>query len=174
LSRIVQTAAAILALTAICACGYTVGYGKAGPVGTASRVSVPIFANSTHEGGVETLFTEALRREFASDPKTALADRESAEVTVMGTVTSAQSSAVSFLQGGNAVSIGEYVLRASVRIEAFRKGSNGQVYSGAFSGEEQYLSANEPIGTESNRRLAMRRLASRMMKEAHDMMIAGF
>ncbi|MFA6032734.1 MAG: LptE family protein [Myxococcota bacterium] len=164
----------ILALSAMPSCGYGIGYAKSGPVGTAKSVAVIMFYNKTHEAGTETLFTEALRNEFALGKTTVLTSRASAEITVTGTVMSLSSAPVAFIQGGKGPSIGEYTLGTSIYVEAKNNKSSKIIYTGTFGGEEQYLLANEPVGTEANRRLAMRRLASRVMKEAHDLMTAGF
>ena len=163
----------VSAMTIGLSCGYGAGYVKSGPVGTAKSVAVIMFYNKTHEAGTETLFTEALRNEFALGKTTVLSSRKSAEITVTGTVLSMSSAPVAFIQGGRGPSIGEYTLAASILVEATNS-SNAKIYSGTFGGEEQYLLANEPVGTEANRRLAMRRLAARVMKEAHDLMTAGF
>ncbi|MBI5526724.1 MAG: LptE family protein [Deltaproteobacteria bacterium] len=164
-----------LCLFAACAgCGYAVGYKKAGPVGSAKSVAVPVLLNNTHEAGVEYMFTEALRREFALDPKTGVLGTGDAEIVITGTVNTLSSYPVSFLSGGTGLAIGEYTVSAQVVIEARSKGQPAPVYTGAFSASEQYLSANDPVGTESNRRMAIGRLAKRVMWEAHEMMIAAF
>ena len=162
------------ALLAAGGCGYALGYPKGGPVGSAPSVAVPIFANATHEAGAEILFTEALRREFSLDPRTGVAGREAAELTIQGTVTSLSSNAVSFLQGGKGLAIGEYTVTAVVTVQALARGKGAPVYAGSYTATEQYLSANDPTGTESNRRMAIDRLARRLMREAHELMIAAF
>jgi hypothetical protein len=156
------------------ACGYSIGYKKAGPVGSARSVAVPVLLNNTHEAGVELIFTEALRREFALDPQTGVRGTGDAEVVVTGTVNSLSSYPVSFLAGGMGLAIGQYTVTAHVIVEARSKGNPTPVYTGAFLASEQYLSANDPVGTESNRRMAIGRLAKRLMREAHEMMVAAF
>lgn len=160
------------ALLAAGGCGYVIGYPKGGPVGSARSVAVPIFSNGTHEAGVEVLFTEALRREFSLDPKTGVA--AAAELTIQGVVTQLTSNPVSFLQGGKGLAIGEYTITAVVTVQALASGKPAPVFAGSYTATEQYLSANDPTGTESNRRIAIGRLARRLMKEAHELMVSAF
>jgi hypothetical protein len=162
------------ALLAAAGCGYTLGYPKAGPVGAARSVAIPIFSNATHEAGAEVLFTEALRREFALDPKTGVAGTGEAELVIKGSLAHLQSYPVSFLQGGRGLAIGEYFVTATVSVEARAKGRAAPVYANSFNASEQYLSANDPTATESNRRMAIGRLARRLMKDAHELMVAAF
>lgn len=162
------------ALLAAGGCGYAIGYPKGGPVGSARSVAVPIFMNNTHEAGVEVLFTEALRRELSLDPKTGVAGTAAAELTIQGTVTQLSSAPVSFLQGGKGLAIGEYTVTAVVAVQALATGKPAPVFAGSYTATEQYLSANDPTGTESNRRIAIGRLARRLMKEAHELMVSAF
>jgi len=169
------SAVSLVLLVASCAsCGYGIGYPRTGPVASASSVAVPIFANASHEAGVELIFTEALRRELALDPATGVRGAGDAELTITGTVAQLVSAPISFLQGGKGLAIGEYNVVAVVTVEARLKGKAAPVYANTFSGTEQYLSANDPSGTESNRRIAIGRLARRLMREAHEMMRAAF
>lgn len=163
-----------VALFLCTSCGYAIGYPKTGPVASAKSVAVPMFVNGTHEAGVEHLFTEALRREFSLDPQTGVRGTGDAELTITGAVTALYSGPISFLSGVKGLAIGEYNVSANITVKAEAKGRSAPVYANAFSGSEQYLSANDPVGTESNRRMAMQRLARRMMKEAHDLMMAAF
>jgi len=161
-------------IMAALSCGYSAGYQKQGKVASKSTFAVPIFENNTREPGVEYLFTEAFRRELSDDPHVRLVDRKDAEIVVTGVVAQVYSSPISFLQGGQLVSIGEYVLRATITLSAYSRDDGKVVYSGNFSGEDQYLSANEPVGTEANRRLALRRMAGKMVTDAHEIMMSGF
>lgn len=70
------------------ACGhYQLGHGNRTLPGGYDRVSVPMFLNKTHEVGIETYFTEALRLEFERSDLAKVVDRKDAQVVLEGVIT---------------------------------------------------------------------------------------
>jgi len=165
-----------LALAMAMACGYRFSAKGGNLPGGAKALRVPLFRNHTVEPAVEAWFTEALRTELSRAGREA---GEAGDVVVEGVVnevsevpaivlTSAQPDA-------SVVRVSTYRIAARATLRVRR----GEETLAEFSvaGNEEYLPGTEPgyalLDTEAARRIALRRLAEKLMHEAYER-LTGF
>jgi hypothetical protein len=172
LKRVPALIIVLAAASCAVSCGYSFGYARGGPLKGSKTVFIPVMSNWSAEAGAEAVFTDALRGQFALDRSMKVVASDSSGLTVTGVVNSVQSSPVAFLQGGAGATVGEYSISAAVTLEG--RLQDGKGLKVTVSDKEPYLLASEPAGTESNRALALSRLAARMMTEGHRRLMEGF
>jgi Lipopolysaccharide-assembly len=185
--------AALLALGAG-ACGYRFTAAGGDLPGQVRALYVPLFRNQTAEPEVEATFTAALRQELA---RAGREGGEAAEARAEGTITQVTyetSVQTSFpVQDGLArpARISAYRVRAIAVVRVFRgtqklaevpvNGTEDYAPGGdcAVPSSEvpaRYTSANAGcvLELEANRRVALRRLAATLMRQAYQSLASGF
>jgi outer membrane lipopolysaccharide assembly protein LptE/RlpB len=142
------------ALTA--ACGYSFSHGGKLPAGAAALRVSPV-DNRTALAEAGSLFEGALRDELiARGQLTEQGALPAAELTI-GTVKSAPSA----LNVGGAFA---FTLLAEVRLRV-RDAGGAELYADQLSLGEDYVAGVDVLGTEANRRTALRRLARNVARE---------
>jgi hypothetical protein len=138
-----------VALCAAAACGYAPVRGKGG-----SGLRVAAVRNDTAEAEAGGVFAAELRRELAGrgmlEPDSSSAPELRAELAVLRSAPSGVSA-----EGGAA----SFRLDAVLRLEA-------PEYADSVAGGEDYLAGVDVLGTEANRRAALRRLMRTLAVEA--------
>ena len=154
-------------------CGYHfTGSGAKLPVGVRS-VAIPIFGNQTLQTGIESDVTGALVDRFVSARQLSLTSQSEADAVLRGTVKS-------FVISPTAVTLGtqtatEY--RALLTVEAtFKRQQDGQVlWKGEMSEWRNYpVVANDPAGTEANKREAIRQASDLLAKRLYELLLEDF
>ena len=135
------------------ACGYSFSHGGRLPAGAAALgVAAPL--NRTAQAEAGGLFAAALREELSARGQ--LGDGPSAELEIV-----ALRSSPSALAGAGAFA---FRLDAEVRLR-IRDAAGGALYEdGAVLGDD-YLAGVDVLGTEANRRAALRRLCTAIARE---------
>jgi hypothetical protein len=170
-------AAAAILCSALLACGYRFTAGGGPLAGGARTLYVPVFKNSTAEPGLEGPFTGAFRQELARYGREG---GELSDAVAFGEIVS--------VGGGPAISTNtfsdagvmlaataSYQVVATVVVRVMKDGA--QVAETTVSGGEDYLpripdvtagaAATGVLEAEANRRLALRRLAATLMRQAY-------
>ena len=140
---------------AVAACGYHVTKPGDVPAGQALRVNS--FENYTAQVEAGGLFAAALREELAARGRLAPESSSGPELTAELLSLASTPSALG-AQGASA-----YSLSAAVRIRL--RDASGMVYEDQVGLGEDYLAGIDVLGTEANRRAAMRRLARNISRE---------
>ncbi|MCG3171883.1 MAG: hypothetical protein GMKNLPBB_00024 [Myxococcota bacterium] len=160
----------MLAFLLVTGCGYQWGTSRAGPLGGAEgAIGVPVFVNETSEPLPGHECASALREELADR---GLRPAGGGEVLIEGKVERLVTSPSAFLPGAaDRTPIGQYQAFLQVRVTVRRGGTDR--FSRLFSGEEPYLTGPTIPDIESARRLAIRRLSRRLMRDAAHWLITG-
>ncbi|HEY6912564.1 MAG TPA: LPS assembly lipoprotein LptE [Myxococcales bacterium] len=141
--------AALAGLCALAGCGYAPVRGR-----PAGGLRVAAVRNDTAQAEVGGLFAAELRRELAGrgmlEPDSSSAPELRAEVRALRSAPSGVSA-----EGGAA----SFRLDAELRVEA-------PEYADTLAGGEDYLAGVDVLGTEANRRAALRRLMRTLAAEA--------
>ena len=149
-------------LCLVLGCGYQLERGVALPSG-ALAVRVAAVQNRTALADAGGLFEAALRDALSAQgrlsPEGGQAPMLEAELESVRSVPSAFGAAAA----------PAFRLEAALRLR-LRDGAGAVVYEDEATGAEDYLSAVDVIGTEANRRAALRRLAATLAREAIEKM----
>ena len=156
------------------------GYGFAARRGQlptqGKRVHAPAFLNSTSEAGLDAVFTAAFRSELAAMHADGPADSEveaRGEVTALGGGPGLPFTRVAPGGSGSEVSsLASYSVAASACIRLV-EGSKA-LGSTCVSGSEDYPPGADALQIDAARRVALRRLAQRLMREAIDRLASDF
>lgn len=151
--RLARVAAVLAALPLLAACGYTVVRG-AGPAGPALRVAA--FKNATAQPEAGGLFAAAAREQLHRLGR--LAEEGGAGPVLEGDLASLRTTS-SVLSAG---SVGALRVEAELRLRVTEAGAVKAEES--VSGGEDFLQGVDVIGTEANRRTALRRLAEQLVR----------
>lgn len=168
-------AAAVLC-TGLFACGYRFTAGGGPLPGGARTLHVPVFKNATAEPGLEGPFTEALRQELARYGREG---GELSDAVAVGEITSVGGGPAiitnTFSDAGvQLAATASFQVVATVRVRVVK--GDQQVAETTVTGGEDYLprldvTANAPatgvLEAEANRRVALRRLAATLMRQAY-------
>jgi len=145
---------------AAAACGYHVA--KPGDVPTGQAIRVKSFENYTAQVEAGGIFAAALREELSARgrlaPESSAGPELTAELLSLASVPSALGA-----QGASA-----YSLSAAVRVRL--RDASGIVYEDQVGLGEDYLAGIDVLGTEANRRAALRRLSLHISRELLDRM----
>jgi len=151
-----------LLVSALCACGYQLA--KPGE-GKPEAYRVGAFQNYTAQVEAGGLFGGALRDELAARGR--LAPEGGAGPELAGELLALRSTP-SALGGQGAAA---FRLEADVRLRL--RDSSGVVYEDQATLAEDYLAGVDVLGTEANRRAALRRLARSLSRELVERMEVG-
>jgi len=146
-----------LLLASGCGYGFAVG-GPGFPEGIPAAF-VPVFANRSSEPEAGAFFAEALAESLARDGRAA---GPLAPARIEGEILSLIASPAATMNDGRGVGI--YRLTGTVRLVLVKEGI--ERCRREFTGAEDYLPAEDLLGLDASRRLAVRRLAERMMRSA--------
>lgn len=120
---------------------------------------VPVFANRSSEPEAGAFFSEALAETLAREGRAA---GPSSPARIEGEILSLIASPAATNKEGRGVGI--YRLIGTVRLVLVQNGR--ERCRREFTGAEDYLPAEDLLGLDASRRLAVRRLAERMMRTA--------
>ncbi|MCB1155118.1 hypothetical protein KDL45_15785 [bacterium] len=161
----------VLSALALVQCGYT-REGRGANLDTGIRsVAIPTFRNDTFEAGLETIVTDALRREFLLHHFVKIAPAEQADAIAVGVIRKFNTKPISFSESDFAT---EY--RASIRMSLKIVTPGGRViWSDERIAEVAEYPANEDVFTsESNKRSAIRSIAEKIARDTHARIFDGF
>ncbi len=165
-----------LAVLLATSCGYRFTPAGGPLPGGARALYVPVFKNATTEGGIEGYFTEALRDELARYGREG---GPASDAEAHGTITSVSSGSaiVTSQLSERAFQTLSYRIQATVSVRVVRGGAT--LAETTVSGGEDYLPCRPTAGfecpvqgvgvleTEASRRMALRRLAPTLMRQAY-------
>ncbi len=195
-SRARTTAWSIAAVGLLSACGYRFTAGGGELPGKVRTLFVPLFANQTVEPEVDAYFTSALRQELS---RAGREGGEASDARALGIVTQVLNDAA--IQTNFPVKDGvpqvprvaAYRVRAAAVVQIFR--GTEKLGETPVSGSEQYApgvdcqvpdpsnptaftysaaNASCVLELEANRRVALRRLATALMRRAYENLASGF
>ncbi|MBI5543761.1 MAG: hypothetical protein HY901_07745 [Deltaproteobacteria bacterium] len=158
------------------ACGYRFTAGGGPLPGNARTLHVPVFKNLTAEPGLEGAFTEAFRDELS---RWGREGGEASDATALGEIVEVSEGpaivASLYSDAGHLASTStSYRVQARIVVKVVRAGE--QLAETTVTGTEDYLPSRPDLpakpGTlvlemEANRRLALRRLATSLMRQAY-------
>jgi hypothetical protein len=173
-------------------CGYGLVRRDAALPTSGRRVFAPTFKNSSSEAGAEGYFTEAFREELGNagaegDSSSSVVAR--GEIANIGggpdMVATPKNLQAPQVPGESAFALQSYRVDVSSCVRLFD--GTKQLAEACVTGSEEYSAGPHPLGTsaspsipqdpldiEALRRVALRRLAKRMMKEAFERLAQGF
>ncbi len=162
--------AALCALLGVSACGYRFTPDGGELPGGVRAVFVPIFDNDTAEPGIGAWFTDAMRLELS---RAGREGGEASEARLMGRILEVRDPTAIYTTDTSG-----QVRRTSARVEAvveldLMKGDE-RLRRVRVRGGEDYLVSTSAAGSlsvledDANRRLALRRLAERLMREGYE------
>ena len=96
----ILTAALLLPLVGISACGYTLSHRLRAPFSRPGGMFVPVFDNNTDEIGAERIFTNALIRELESRGQILHTGRDQAETELKGVIRGIDMGPIAFTDPG--------------------------------------------------------------------------
>ncbi|MGA2110002.1 MAG: LptE family protein [Syntrophorhabdales bacterium] len=141
--------------------------GPGGTAGTITSLGVPVFKNQTFEPQVPQFFTEAFSRELAASGLVQV-NKPNPDGVLQGTVTSVSATLAAMSGQGLAVS---KVVTATVSLTLAREGK--VVKTWGFGDSETYDASS--VNTEDfNKRAALVRIAERMARRFHSLLISGY
>ncbi|MCB9475548.1 MAG: hypothetical protein H6684_06940 [Deltaproteobacteria bacterium] len=152
-------------------CGYT-REGRGANLDTGIRsVAIPVFRNDTFEAGLETIVTDALRREFLLHNFVKIAPAEKADAIAVGVIRKFNTKPISFSETDFAT---EY--RASIRMSLKIVAPDGHVlWADERIAEVAEYPANEDVfASEANKRAAIRSIAEKIARDTHARIFDGF
>lgn len=161
---------AVIALLAS-GCGYHfAARGDALPT-EGKHVFAPTFANDTSEPGLEAAFTNAFREQLADAH---LAGERDAPVKALGTVggLSGGPGQVFTDQRGVVTQLASYTVAVNACVRLV-EGEKVLAHT-CVSGSEDYAPGLDALQVEAARRIALQRLAQRLMREAFEQLSSGF
>lgn len=178
------------------ACSYHFGYAQRDLPGGFNKVAIPVFANNTQEVGIESYFTNALRRQFARSQVAHIDDSGNAPVKIIGKIESVRYGSLGRFEGKStnsqlnenqlpqyAVQISEYRVYVVIAIELRRSSDQVVLWSGDFKDERVYaapqvgraiINTVNPLYNLSARKEVIEQLAYDMMNSAHDRLTENF
>lgn len=152
-------------------CGYHFATrGEALPT-EGKRVFAPTFQNDTAEAGIEAVFTDAFRAELAD----AHADGASDSVVQARGVVSGIGGGPNQVDSnaiGQVTGTASYYVSANSCVRLVQ--SDKTLGTACVSGTEDYQPGRDALEIEAARRVALHRLALRLMKEAFERLSTGF
>ncbi len=161
-----RAAAALLLLGALDSCGYSLARGAPLPGGGKSLAVAP-FTNQTAFADVGGLFAGAMRDALAAHGRLAV-EGDSSAASLQGDLRALHD----YPSALGATGASAFHLAADVRLRIV--GADGLLYEDNASAGEDYLQGIDVLGTEANRRTALRRLADKLVREALERMeLAG-
>ena len=163
----------LLFITALfLSCGYHfAGRGGSFPPDIKS-IRILLFANETHEVGIENIFTNALINEFVTDKRVQIVTGGDADATIEGTIKSFKLGSISYQRDDI---VQEY--RATVILEVtLKRNNNGEVIwkDRNLQEAEEYRVAPSVAVAETNKRAAIVKIAEEVSEKIHDRILEGF
>jgi hypothetical protein len=159
-----------------CGCGYGFANRRSVLPTEGKRVYAPAFLNSTSEAGLDGVFTDAFRSELASmhaDGPSDAAVQARGEVTSLGGGPGLPFTRVA--PGGSGAEVSSLASYSVAASACIRLVDGGKVLgSTCVSGSEDYPPGADALQIEAARRVALSRLARRLMKEAIDRLASDF
>ena len=169
---------ALVLLALLCGCGYRFGARSDSLPTEGKRVFAPTFQNDTADPGLEVVFTDAFRAELANAH--AAGDSDCA-VQAKGVVTASGGGPglVYTNPTGNPQSLGPfgntpaaYSVSASACVRLVE--TEKVLANACVNGTEDYAPGRDALEMEAARRVALQRLAKKLMREAFDKLSSGF
>ena len=151
--RLARTAAVLAALQLLSACGYQLLHG-AGPAGPALRVAA--FKNATAQPELGGVFAAAAREQLHQRGR--LAGEGGVGPVLEGDLVALRTTS-SVLNAG---AVGALRVEAELRLRVMQAGAVKAEES--VTGGEEFLQGVDVLGTEANRRTALRRLAEQLLR----------
>ena len=169
---------ALLLLALCCGCGYHFSARSDSLPTEGKRVFAPTFQNDTAEPGLEIVFTDAFRAELANahaagDPGCAVQAKGTVTASAGGpglVYTNPTGSPASLGPLGTSSAAYYVSAAACVRLVEGEKA----LANTCVNGTEDYAPGRDALEIEAARRVALQRLAKRLMREAFDKLSTGF
>lgn len=137
-----------------------------------NSVSIPIFANKTHEAGIETIFTNSLINEFFTKKMVKIVSGKGADATVEGTIKSFSLTSLSYQRNDI---VQEY--RATVVLEILlKRNDSGKVIweENNFLESEEYRVDTNAATSEANKMAAIVKIAEKISEKIHNRIFEFF
>lgn len=169
---------AVVAALGLSACGYRFAARGEGLPTDGKRVFAPTFSNDTSEAGVEVEFTNAFRAELANAHLDGPADAPVQARGSIGQMVGGPGQTYFGANGQPSTPSGALNAAASyyVFVNACVRLVEGEKVLGSscVSGSEDYAPGLDALQIEAARRIALRRLAGRLMRQAFEQLSTRF
>lgn|SRR3989338_3917249 len=147
--------------------------------GGVRKVAIPTFENNTHEAGIETVFTSALRTEFYKSKTIQVVEKEAADGIIIGRIRSIGFQPTAHSErtfGGRDTKILalEYDVNVSAEITLIRRSDQKVVWTRTLSDARRYQSTEDLLQNETRQREAYAKVAAYLMEQAHDTLFEDF
>ena len=171
----VRVRAALVALLALCGCGYHALGGPDAFGGGVRSIELVSFENETREPGLEQLVCEAMNEEFSRrgwlKPKLE-GQIANPDLVMRGTLRSASVHSSSYSASALAL---EEAIEVVLDVSVHRAGSSEVLWQHPdFHAREVFLSSADPQVFASNKELALRRVSSEIAERVHDELFQKF
>ena len=161
---------ALVALVVLGSCGYHFKGGLKAPEGVGT-IAVTVLENKTWETGIETIFTNDLIYEFTRSKVLRVADRDTADALLKGTIVSLNVDTISHTANyeGNE-------RRVTIALDLALTREDGEpIWSDpALIEREEYKVSSDKLTTEENRRGAVEMISERVAEEVHNRILQDF
>jgi outer membrane lipopolysaccharide assembly protein LptE/RlpB len=162
--------AALAILIVLGGCGYHFKGSLRAPAGVRT-IAVSVLENRTAESGIETVFTNDLVYEFTRSKVLRVADGNTADAVLSGTVVSLKVDTIS-----HTASYQSEERRVTVRLALALKRADGEfIWSDPrLLDREAYKVSPDKLTTERNRRMAIEVLSERLAEKVHNRILEDF
>lgn len=154
-------------------CGYHFPGNRSGLPPDVRSVAIPVFANHTIQTGIESEVTRAVVEKFISAKRVPLADQDSADALLTGSVKSFVTSPITVAAGIQAAT--EY--RATLTVEiTLKRLKDGKILrkEEEISEWRNYRVESDLARTEVNKKEAIRQISVLLAEKVHDWILEDF
>jgi outer membrane lipopolysaccharide assembly protein LptE/RlpB len=159
-------------LLAATGCGYHLA-GRDNPLlDGINTIAVPYFRNDSFEAGAEAVFTRAFADEFIQSKRLRVVSIDAADVILRGTIKTVREEIISYNKNDKAM---EYRVYVTLDL-ALEKRDTGEVLwkRKRLKHSEEYQVSNDIMVTESDKKVALEKVAKDLAKRAEESIIQGF
>jgi outer membrane lipopolysaccharide assembly protein LptE/RlpB len=153
-------------------CGYHLA-GRDNPMlAGINTIAVPYFKNETFEAGIESVFTRAFADEFIQSKRLQVVSIDAADVILRGAVKTVREEIISYNKNDKAM---EYRIYVTLDL-ALEKRDTGEILwkRKRLRHSEEYQVANDIMVTESDKKVAMEKVAKDLARRVEESIIQGF
>ena len=162
----------LLIVLAAAGCGYRLA-GRDNPLlGGISTIAVPYFKNETFEAGADAVFTSAFADQFIQSKRLQVVSADRADVILRGVIKTIREQIISYNKNNKAM---EYRVYVTLDL-TLEKRDTGEVLwkRKRLKHNEEYQVGNDIMVTESDKKIALEKVAQDLAKRVEESIIQGF
>jgi outer membrane lipopolysaccharide assembly protein LptE/RlpB len=161
-----------VAVFAATGCGYHLA-GRGNPLlDGITTIAVPYFKNETFEAGADAIFTGTFADQFIQNKRLRVVRIDSADVILRGTIKTIREEVISYNKNDKAM---EYRVYVTLDL-SLEKRDTGEILwkRKRLKHNEEYQVSNEIMVTESDKKIALEKVARDLAKRVEESIIQGF